>query len=435
MAGISVNTRLICIASIFLAAASAQTHGWTSPVVLSTGGQGWEATAAIDGGGNSVALWDERTTMDQLWSRAKPSAGTWGSVTEVSPALQTTSVLPVVRVTTTGFATAVWSDQGGVWTADRPPASNWNPAQLLIPGVSNPAFVMDSLGDAAIVWSVGGARSSSSSVMAVLRPAGKNWTAQQLVASGVHLTADHVGIGDNGTVIVTWESYNAVCTKYGCSLSAYVLHASRQNTGIGMWMDSGSLMGPDNTAHDARVALDSAGGAILVALSKSGAYVSATQGNSGGGWSSFGTAFNPSGITMISNLLSDDAGHVTLAYEAIGFSSSQALVINGSINNNTWSVPVVLSGSDSGVSQIYLAVAPGGAALAVWVTIGSSPQIHAVRRATATGTWSSPVAISGPGSQIGPEAAAVNSAGDAIVIYSGYDASSVHTEYAISYQP
>ncbi len=93
MAGISVNTRLICIASIFLAAASAQTHGWTSPVVLSTGGQGWEATAAIDGGGNSVALWDERTTMDQLWSRAKPSGGTWGSVTEVSPALQTTSVL------------------------------------------------------------------------------------------------------------------------------------------------------------------------------------------------------------------------------------------------------------------------------------------------------------------------------------------------------
>ncbi len=213
--------------------------------------------------------------------------------------------------------------------------------------------------------------------MAVLRPAGKNWTAQQLVASGVHLTADHVGIGDNGTVIVTWESYNAVCTKYGCSLSAYVLHASRQNTGTGMWMDSGSLMGPDNTAHDARVALDSAGGAILVALSKSGAYVSATQGNSGGGWSSFGTAFNPSGITMISDLLSDDAGHVTLAYEAIGFSTSQALVINGSINNNTWSSPLVLSGSDSGVSQIYLAVAPGGAALAVWVTIGSSPQIHA----------------------------------------------------------
>ena len=46
---------------------SAQTGAWTPPVVLSTGGQGWEATAAIDGNGNSVALWDERTTQDQLW--------------------------------------------------------------------------------------------------------------------------------------------------------------------------------------------------------------------------------------------------------------------------------------------------------------------------------------------------------------------------------
>ena len=432
----SMKTRLIGIVSTLLATASAQTHGWTSPVVLSTGGQGWEATAAIDGSGNSLALWDERTTMDQLWSRSKPSSGSWGSVTEVSPALQTTSVLPVVQVTTTGFATAVWSDQGGVWTADRPPESNWNPAQLLIPGVSNFAFVMDSLGDAAIVWTVGGPRSSSTSIMAVLRPAGKNWTAQQLVVSGVHVTADHVGIGDNGTVVVTWESYNAACTKYGCSQSAFVLHASRQNAGTSAWTDSGALMGPDGATHDARVALDAAGGAILVALSKSGAYVSATQGNSGGGWSSFVTAFNSSGLTMISNLLSDDSGQVTLAYEAIGFSASQALVVNGSINNNTWSSPVLLSGSDSSVGQIYFAVAPGGTALAVWLSSGgATPQIHVVMRATATGAWSSPATISGPGSEIGPEAAAVNSAGNAVVIYSGYDASSVHTEYAVTFQP
>jgi hypothetical protein len=45
-------------------------------------------------------------------------------------------------------------------------------------------------------------------------------------------------------------------------------------------------------------------------------------------------------------------------------------------------------------------------------------------------------AVSRPGStEIGPEAAAVNSAGDAIVIYSGYNANSVHTEYAVNYTP
>ena len=56
--------RLICIGVTVVAAAplsapvSAQTGTWTQPVVLSNGGQGWEAAVAIDGDGNSLALWD-----------------------------------------------------------------------------------------------------------------------------------------------------------------------------------------------------------------------------------------------------------------------------------------------------------------------------------------------------------------------------------------
>ena len=427
---------LVCMAVTLIAPMSAQTGAWTSPVVLSTGGQGWEAAAAIDGSGNSVALWDERTTQDQLWSRSRPSAGNWGPVTVVSPALQTTSVFPAVRISRTGFATAVWSDQNGVWTADRPPASNWNPPQLLIPGVSNPIFVMNSLGDAAIAWTVGGGpRSTSGSVMAVRRPAGAAWTAQQTVTSGVHLFADHAGIAQNGALIVTWETYNAVCGRHGCSLSSYVVHASRKNAGAISWTDSGSLLGPDRAAHAARVALDSAGEAMLVALSSSGAYVSATQGSSGGAWSPFQTVVNPQGPTIISDLASDDAGQVTLVYEFISYPTSQALAVSATISNNTWSSPVVLSGSDTNVSQVYFALAPSGTALAVWLSSGGTPVIHAATRGTPTGTWGSPITVSGPGSSIAPEAAAVDSSGSAIAIYSGYDSASVHTEYATNYQP
>ena len=427
---------LICMAVTLIAPMSAQTGAWNSPVVLSTGGQGWEAAAAIDGANNSVALWDERTTQDQLWSRSRPSAGNWGAVTKVSPALQTTSVFPAVRISSAGFATAVWSDQNGVWTADRPPASNWNAPQLLIPGASNPIFAMNSLGDAAIAWTVGGGpRSTRGSVMAVRRPAGSAWTAQQTVTSGVHLSADHAGIGENGAVIVTWETYNAVCTRYGCALSNYVLHASRQNAGTTAWVDSGSLLGPDRVAHAARLALDSAGEAMVVALSSSGAYISTTQGNSGGAWSPFKTVVNPQGSTIISDLASDDAGQVTLVYELISYPSSQALAVSGTISNNTWSSPVVLSGSDTSVGQVYFALAPSGTALAVWLSSSGTPVIHAVTRNTALGTWGSPITVSGPGSYIGPEAVAVDSSGNAIVIYSGYDTASVHTEYATNYQP
>ena len=211
MIRITVKAQLVCIAFALTAQLYAQSGTWTPPVVFSTGGQGWEAAAAIDGNGNSAALWDERTTQDQLWSRSKASGGNWGAVTEVSPALQTTSVFPAVRISTAGFATAVWSDQSGVWTADRPPTSNWNAPQLLIAGASSPTFVMNARGDAAISWTVGGGpRASSGSIMAVVRPAGGAWTAPRTVASGVHLSGGHAGIAANGAVIVTWESYSGL---------------------------------------------------------------------------------------------------------------------------------------------------------------------------------------------------------------------------------
>jgi hypothetical protein len=45
--------RVLVLAGLFtfLAPVSAQTGSWTPPVLLSTGGQGWKAAAAIDGNG------------------------------------------------------------------------------------------------------------------------------------------------------------------------------------------------------------------------------------------------------------------------------------------------------------------------------------------------------------------------------------------------
>jgi hypothetical protein len=255
------------------------------------------------------------------------------------------------------------------------------------------------------------------------------------VASSVHLFAGHAGIAGNGAVIVTWESYNAVCKRYGCALSSYVLHAARQNAGTGAWVDSGALLGPDRAAHAARVALDSAGEAMVAALSSSGAYTSTTQGSSGGAWSPFNAIVNPQTSTIVTDLASDDAGQVMLVYESIAYPTSQAIAVSGTISNNSWSSPVVLSGSDTSVSQVSFALAPSGAALTIWLSYSGTPAIHAITRGSAMGTWGSPITVSGPGTSIAPEAAAVNSSGNAIVIYSGYNAASVHTEYATNYQP
>ena len=64
MIWIGSRARLTWLLVTLAAAASGQTGTWTPPVVLSEGGQGWEAAAAIDTNGGSLALWDERTTQD-----------------------------------------------------------------------------------------------------------------------------------------------------------------------------------------------------------------------------------------------------------------------------------------------------------------------------------------------------------------------------------
>jgi hypothetical protein len=443
------------ITLMFFTADASAAGSWSPPQVLSTGGQGWEAAGAIDGSGNSVAAWLERTTSpDQIWSRSEPLGGNWGLVTQVyTPTLETDLLFPQVRVSTAGFATATWLDDSGLWTADRPSTAPWTSPLLLSQDrllerdvaanpSQNPVFKMNSGGDAAIVWLTG-----AGSVVAVTRAAGGAWTSQQTVASpgtGTGVTLDHAGISENGTVVALWDAFQITCVvrngRRTCHNSNFVLHASRRDPATGTWLDSGGLLGPDGSAHTSRVALDSTGRAMLVALNTAGLFVSATQGASGGAWSAFQTAASP-GITVEgTDLASDDAGDVTLVYESVS-SASQAVAVSGSIGSNAFGPPVVVSGAATDLGLVSLALAPNGNALIDWMVGGSAtPEVQAVFRATATGSWGSPLTISGPGcSALGgscsPEAIAVNSAGNGLVIYSGYDASQVHTEYATNFQP
>jgi hypothetical protein len=66
MSRISAKARLVCIAVTavaLIAPMSAQTGVWTSPAVLSTGGQGWEA-------GEHAKLWGGLSSMDEMDNQA-----------------------------------------------------------------------------------------------------------------------------------------------------------------------------------------------------------------------------------------------------------------------------------------------------------------------------------------------------------------------------
>jgi hypothetical protein len=78
-----------------------------SAVALSNGGEGWEASAAIDGAGNSVAVWMQRSRtpfiVDEIWSRGHPANGQWGEKSVLSGTLQNSRGIPG------GSCGVVWS--------------------------------------------------------------------------------------------------------------------------------------------------------------------------------------------------------------------------------------------------------------------------------------------------------------------------------------
>src|SRR5262249_44383710 len=113
---VTFATLLVGVVITFLGSAGAQTGSWTAPVAVSAGRQGWEASAAIDGNGNSVAVWLDPTSQEQIKSSSRPAGGNWGTATIVFSAILGTESpcdCPVVRITTAGFATAVWRDDSG----------------------------------------------------------------------------------------------------------------------------------------------------------------------------------------------------------------------------------------------------------------------------------------------------------------------------------
>jgi hypothetical protein len=408
-----------------------------STVAISAGGEGWEAAAAIDGAGNSVAVWLQRTIsppIDRIWSRSRPANGQWSAPSTLSGALQTVEALPAVRMTTNGAATAVWSDAGGIWTADRSPTGSWSPAPLIVSGTSltHPTFVMNAQGDAAVLWGSAIVLAQPTQLNARRRTAGGAWGAPEVVATGRFVAFNGAAIAENtGELAATWERFDVKNCPY-CVNFDFVLHVSRVARGSSAWQDSGPLTSPTVHSHSARAAIDPAGHAAAVHLTNFSTLVSINQASAGAGWSPPVTLYKTPSM-LLSGFEIDLTGRATVAL--LDIRGSKVIAINGSIVSNTWGPAVNVSSGDPSPSQIVFALGTSGAGVLSWASGGpsqSAPLIRVSTRRSSTAAWSAPRTISPAGVQsASPEAADVNAAGKGIVIFSAYSASfTTHTEYA-----
>ena len=182
--------------------------GTFSPAVaISTGTGNTQGTAAIDGAGNSLVLWENGS--GQISSATHPVQGPWSGPSLLSG---TFPLFLQVKTTPAGSATTVWEDGSGsgILTSDRSSNGKWSTPKLVVPGVYNIvapiAFVMDSQGDAAILWTSGALAGMThnfpTQINAIRRSAGQAWGSQEIVAHNQWAALDDAVLADNGDLIV-----------------------------------------------------------------------------------------------------------------------------------------------------------------------------------------------------------------------------------------
>jgi len=203
------------------------------------------------------------------------------------------------------------------------------------------------------------------------------------------------------------------------------------------WQDSGALTPTEHLAHSAWIAVDSTGRASVVYFSAANTLPSITQASVGAAWTPPVLVYSATGSVVVAGFSIDNSGNNTLAFSDYSTTAQPVKVVSSSVIDNTWSAPVKVSGADQSPTQVIFAASPSGAAALCWSARNpsySNNTIRAAARGTTTGTWTTPKTISPASLQMaGPESIAVNASGHATVIFSGFTANLVHTEYASMY--
>jgi hypothetical protein len=434
----------VSMLALIAAATSALGGSWGTQATLAN--NAYQGTIALDASGNMVAVWYQNavngTLLEETWASSAGFAKPWGPPVDISGGIGSTSGNPSVRMSAAGNATVVYTSPTiGAAYADKPAGGAWT-SPLSTNGV-NQFYVSDTNGDEGLAWGTGGARASSSTVMAIRRPSGGVWSAPATLAAAPHLAFDGAIVAPDGSMGVAWESFNSVCGSRTCTTSNWVLHVSTLAAGAQNWVDSGALLGPDSTQHFGQLAADSLGNLGLIAL-RAGNVVSVVRHGSTT-WSSVVTVVSTSGFQFYSGtgrdnriFASDSSGHATL----VGWGDihlSTLAAIDGNLTNNTWGAPATISGSDPDPGYFDFAMSSSGAAIVFYplpLQTSNTPW-RAITRGGPGQPWNAP-ATAGTTFDAGgnPDGVAINAAGQAAVVFHGYTSDfTTQILYTNTYKP
>ena len=437
--------RLACLlmAGWMVTAGNAWAGTWSTQATLAN--NAYQGSIGLDASGNMVAVWYQTAVngvlTEEVWASTAAYGKPWSAPVDISGGVGSTTGNPSVRTSAGGNSTAIYSSPTiGTAYVDHPAGGAWR-SPLTTNGV-NQFYVADTNGDEGLAWGTGGARASSSTVMAIRRPSGGVWSAPATLAAAAHLAFDGAIVASDGSMAVAWESFDSTCGSRTCKTSNWVLHLSTLAAGAQGWVDSGPLLGPDTTQHFGQLAADGVGDLGVIAL-RAGNVVSVVR--HGSAWSSVVVVVPDTGFQFYTGtgrenriFASDSAGHATL----VGWGDihlSTLVAIDGNLATNTWGSPSVISGSDQYPGYFDFAMNASGAAIVFYplpLQTSNTPW-RAITRPGAGQKWNAP-ATAGNSFDAGgtPDSVTINGAGQAAVVFHGYSADyTTQLLYTNTYKP
>jgi hypothetical protein len=478
------NTKVIFFlaVSLFQAGISpVEAATWKKPVPLSAN-DAVQPDAAIDSVGNVVSVWVEKPDTNgagQIWTKSRKN-GVWSAASALDLSIDNRN--PKVETSAAGYATAVWTNSSGVWSANRPAGANWTAPTLLVPtptaGLVRPLFSMNNKGEALLTWVEGSLHGLN--VNYIKRQVNANWSLPSAInppvtpfvvlLGGTGVGLADAAIGENGNALVAWTSYGIHPHGYNGAQQLQVSRLPKTGT---TWQTS-SILGiiDNNTLYDifkTSLLLDAQGRAGVIyynydTTTLTWNWVIAKQAGANQLWAapsilpintvdttcdSLMAPPNVNGIVgcwkdsgVQGSARADDKGNITFMFtDSYGYYDSfdgtfyaqKTKNIAGNLGTTAWTRPnTLLAYDDTSNYWSYGSywgkydVGGNGAGVFAWAGYNPttfSPLLKVRMRSIATGPWNTSLSYNfntpnSPGSVLDVK---VNQKGNATVLYENYD--------------
>jgi hypothetical protein len=365
------------ILTVFVSASAMAAPPWSPPVKLSRPTVNAESpSVAASDTGKMAGVWANQQGSSFTVQASVNLSGTWTRGVNLGSGFE-----PDIAIDNAGAVTAVWSTGNVIQASNLLPNGRWSPP-VAVSDVGtllrNPQVVADASGNVTAVW-VRYDNNGSPGVEAANRPAGGNWSAPVLLASGA---PDQLSLVANaaGHTAAIWSSL--ISTSGG-------VYASDRPVG-GTWSTSTVAL-PAYRQGGSSIGIDANGN--LTACWRTNTEIRVADKPASGSWGGAVTVYTDNAVSdypVIAKTPSGDNMVALVTYVSNGGGYNYQIRTSVRPAGGSWSGVTLLTSADEYDTQLHARTTPGGSFVLTWVN-DNRLALESTTRTTTT-AWS-PVAV------------------------------------------